>query len=211
MFRAALRSAFAECPQCRQKNVALVLAVALLAVAARVAGPAGVAGVDRRRRGRPRAPPCTPRSRGVGRRPSPRCLARVLGPNRCPIADARQVFDGDPATGAFGQADDRLADAVVLVAAEVRLSLRRRRLSLLLRPLGPLASGAASGLRWCASSDRLDGLARVGVAVAVGGDVDDAQVDAEHVGRRRPGRLRAGRSCRAGRTCPAGGPGRPAP
>src|SRR5262245_23991243 len=55
--------------------------------------------------------------------------ARVSGPlpgtNLCPIADAVQVFHGDPASGAFGQGDDGLRDAVVLVTAEPGFAARQ--------------------------------------------------------------------------------------
>src|SRR5262249_40896546 len=50
-------------------------------------------------------------------RPSREPMARVAAPSREPPADALEVFRRDPATGAFGVLDDRLADPVVLVAA----------------------------------------------------------------------------------------------
>ena len=54
----------------------------------------------------------------AGRTPSPSCGSVRFASSRCPVADALEVFDGDPAPGAFGLLDDPLADHVVLVLPE---------------------------------------------------------------------------------------------
>jgi hypothetical protein len=57
----------------------------------------------------------------LGERPSREPILRVTAPSRDPVADALEVFEGDPASGAFGGLDDLLADDVVLVPAEPSL------------------------------------------------------------------------------------------
>jgi hypothetical protein len=51
-------------------------------------------------------------------RPTREPIASVPTPSRCPVADAFEVFEGNPAAGVFGGLDDRFADAMVLVPPE---------------------------------------------------------------------------------------------
>src|SRR5438874_13781559 len=87
-------------------------AVALVDAAAGGTGAAGVSGIDGDER--------QPRVRGlVGQegaqlveRPGRENRTLLLG-SRDPGANIGQVFDGDPAPGAFGSGDDLLGDAMV--------------------------------------------------------------------------------------------------
>ncbi len=52
----------------------------------------------------------------------PTVVRSALGPiNRCPRADMRQFFDGNPASGVFGLPNDNLADPVVQIGSKPRL------------------------------------------------------------------------------------------
>src|SRR5207247_2506820 len=109
-------------------------------------------------------------------------VARSLPPsNRDARADALEVFQSDSATGVFGGAHQRLADAVVRVPLEARLlpsqglefAFGRARLAAL--QIKSAMSESAPLL--------LDALAGVDGGIGVCGDVDDAQVDPEKVVR----------------------------
>src|SRR5216110_6405 len=55
----------------------------------------------------------------------PSAVSRALAlPNRYPVANPLEVFEGDGATGVFGLRDDALADGVVDVGAEAGLPTR---------------------------------------------------------------------------------------
>src|SRR4051812_1040759 len=43
-------------------------------------------------------------------RPTAQPILRITAPGRNPLADAREVFQGNPATGALGGLDELLAD-----------------------------------------------------------------------------------------------------
>lgn len=113
---------------------------------------------------------------GPSRMPRP-----VSGPNRCPIADALEVFEGNPAVGALGQPDKLVADAVVLVPPVICLASGH---PLELTP-GALGAGLLVGPSGfvATATDLLDGLARVGVAVGIGGEMDDPEIDPKEVFR----------------------------
>lgn len=110
----------------------------------------------------------------------PRMLDATLSlPNRDPAADTPEVFEGDAATGVFGLRDQPLRDGVVHVAGEPLLLPP----TLLQQALGGFG---ALGLEprpqfGVASPQPVDLAAGVGLAVRVGGDVDDAKVNAEPV------------------------------
>src|SRR4030088_125219 len=116
----------------------------------------------------------------LGERPGVRVRALRL-PNRYPAADPAQVLELDPAVGAFGFADDGLADHVVDVPGEPGL------------PAAPLAQQPLRGLGSLglqplaelpvAGPDGTDRLAAVGGAVGVGGQVDDAEIYPEPFSR----------------------------
>lgn len=98
---------------------------------------------------------------------------------RNPAADVLEVFEHDAASGAFGSRDERLRDAMVDVTLEPSLTARQG-----FEP--PFRSLGASFLqsRSAASKlgpDLLDGLARVGVAVAVCRQMGDTEIDAEPI------------------------------
>ena len=62
-----------------------------------------------------------------------RMLGPVLGPNRCPLADAREVFEGDAVAGAFGRVTILLVMRWLLSAKprSGRFIFRSRRLAVL--------------------------------------------------------------------------------
>src|ERR1700730_12693441 len=121
-------------------------------------------------------------------------VARSLPPsNRDALADALKVFQGNSATGVFGGAHQCLADAVVRVALEARL-LSAQGLELAFgRPcLATLQIASAVGE---GATLLFDARAGIDNGIGVGGDVDDAQVDAQkvvHVNRRNIGHLERG-------------------
>ena len=108
----------------------------------------------------------------------PRVQRAPLGlPDRYPIADAVEVFDGNAASGALGLTDEMLADAVVGMAVEVLLlssklsevSIRGFRAPVLER-LAELGGAVSGGV---------DGCSRVALSVGVDRDVSDTKIDAE--------------------------------
>lgn len=112
-------------------------------------------------------------------RPAGKLIASVSAPNREPVADTAEVFNGNPATGVFSSGDDRLADAVILMAAESGFLIADPR-QLLFRAFG-VSFLEALPLEVVLATDRLDGFSRIGVAIAVGRNLGDAQVHPEEV------------------------------
>src|SRR6266852_7153696 len=107
-------------------------------------------------------------------------VARSLPPsNRDALADALEVFQRQPASGVFGGAHQRLADAVIRVALEARLlpsqelefAFGRACLAAL-----QIASAVGEGAPLL-----FDPRAGIDAGIRVGGDVNDAQVDAQKV------------------------------
>ncbi|HMN10687.1 MAG TPA: hypothetical protein PKD55_00005 [Bellilinea sp.] len=104
-------------------------------------------------------------------------LSPVRLTSRYPVADARQVLDGDPASGVFGALYKLLADAVVHVSgkavffAAALLEQAFSRLRALLLELRPQAGVAVT--------QAVQVGAAVVVAVAVSGDVRHTGIDAE--------------------------------
>src|SRR5205807_1534988 len=106
--------------------------------------------------------------------------------NRCPVSDAAQVLDGDPASGAFGSGDNLLADDVVNVGGAA---------CFLLAPLDEKATGTARAELLESLTDAAGTFtsaaqlsARIKSSVAVRRDVLDAQVNAQEtlgIGHRR--------------------------
>src|SRR5229473_2771000 len=108
----------------------------------------------------------------------PVCVARSLPPsNRDALADALEVFQSDSATGVFGDAHQRLADAVVRVALEARLLPAKGlefafgRGCLAALQIAPAVGEGASLL--------FDARASVNGGIGVDCDVDNTQVDAQ--------------------------------
>ena len=118
-------------------------------------------------------------------------VARSLPPaNRSPVADAREVFQGNPAPGVFGGAHQSLADAVVRVGLEARL-LPSQRLQFPFGRACPAALEIAATVYEGASLP-FDLLAGVDGGVGVYSNVDDSQIDAEivlHIARRNIGHV----------------------
>ena len=107
-------------------------------------------------------------------------MARSLPPsNRDPLADALEVFQSDSASGVFGGAHQRLADAVVRVALETRL-LPAQGLEFTFGGARPATLQIASAVGEGAPL-LFDTRAGTDGGIRVGGDVDDAQVDAQKV------------------------------
>lgn len=95
-----------------------------------------------------------------------------------PLADVRQILDGNREAVAFGVRNDLLGDTMVHVLAKAGLLPAE----LLQAPLGGFAastlqSGATTSI---VLASGLDGVAGVRTAMAIEGEVDDAEVDAEH-------------------------------
>ncbi len=108
-------------------------------------------------------------------------------PEPYPFANPLEVFQGNTAPGALSLGYDAFADTVVEVVGEAPLFARKLfqttlgRLGALLLQLLPESPVAVS--------DRVQVLARVGLAVRVGGDVDDTQVDPQEALRVKDGRI----------------------
>ena len=157
-----------------------VLPVGLLAMPARTASAAGVAGVN-----------------GNDRHPDGKCLVghecaelverptlhatslRLASGGPCPYP--RQFLNGDGALRVFGLGDDSLRDDVVFVGSESTLLLpdlaepTTCRLGAALVQTLPTLAVAFANL--------IDLRAGEGLPVGIDGEVDDAHIDPDHVGR----------------------------
>src|SRR6266852_1785847 len=121
-------------------------------------------------------------------------VARSLPPsNRDALANALEVFQSDSASGVFGGAHQRLADAVVRVALETRvLPAQGLEFAFGRARLAALQTASAVGKD---PPLLFDTRAGIDGGIRVGGDVDDAQVDAKkvvHVSCRNIGYLERG-------------------
>src|SRR5713226_8707663 len=107
-------------------------------------------------------------------------VARSLPPsNRDALADAPELFQCQTASGVFGGAHQRLADAVVRVTLEARLlSTQGLKFAFGRACLAALQIASAVGE---GAPLLLDARAGIDGGIRVGGDVDDAQVDAQKV------------------------------
>ena len=106
--------------------------------------------------------------------------------NIYPIADTREVFKGDPASGAFGLLDDALRDGVVDIGAEPGIQPGETFEMF-------LGTARAARLQRGAKfqktlSDGFDVCAAVRFTVRVGGDTNDAEVFAEELAPEWPPR-----------------------
>lgn len=104
-------------------------------------------------------------------------VASLLPASPDPRADAFEVFDGDPAPGAFGRSDDLLGDNMVRVLGEAML-LHPALAKQTLRALGSLSLKPTSQIDR-AAANAVDVRAGEMFPLARGGDIDDADVDAE--------------------------------
>src|SRR5262245_5981397 len=103
---------------CLAVEFGLSLPVGAFAVAAFVAGLTGVGRVDELDQHPRQLRLVDEEGAELRERPAPQPILRIAAPGRNPLADAREVFQGNPAPGALGGLDELLADDVVLVAAE---------------------------------------------------------------------------------------------
>ena len=121
-------------------------------------------------------------------------VARSLPPsNRDALADTLELFQSDSAAGVFGGAHQRLADAVVRVKLEARL-LSSQGLEFAFGRACPAALQIAPAVGETAPL-LFDARAAIDGGIRVGGDVADAQVDAEkvvHVSRPNIGHFERG-------------------
>lgn len=112
----------------------------------------------------------------------PTVVRSALRPlNRCPIADMRQIFDGNSAPGVCGLPNDSLADPVVQVGGEARF---------LPAPDAQQTSGGFGPLFLEVAPKSGVSFAKVGVMgtaerlpIIVGSDVSTAEINAEIFGR----------------------------
>ena len=119
----------------------------------------------------------------------PTCVPRSLPLTKpYPFTDSLEVFKGDPARGAFGRRNDSLRNNVVCLPPKASLSARNA-LKLAADRAGafPFAFSASRSLlerapqQVEALSTRFDAITGMQIAVAGGGDVRDAEIDADEV------------------------------
>ena len=106
-------------------------------------------------------------------------LSPLAPSNRCPLANTRQVFQANSATGAFCLFNNPLGDHVVHILRETALFAS----ACLEQPLGrfrTLLLKLGSQFR-LAPTQVVDLCTRVGFAITVCGDVDDAQIDTQRI------------------------------
>jgi len=105
------------------------------------------------------------------------CSLRLT--SRYPLADTRQFFNGNPASGVFSLCNDLFADNVVYVFGKALFFARQflETATCGLRAFGLQLSAQLAVTK----AHRLDGLALVNGSVAVGGDVGNAQVNAQEI------------------------------
>lgn len=109
----------------------------------------------------------------------------------CPVAEALEVFEGNPAPSAFSLGNERFGNDVVDVPAKARLMPRK---GFELAPDGFGAKSTALATGCCllerpalvvqTHAARLDAFPGVPIAIAVRGDVRHAEIDAQKVRRR---------------------------
>jgi len=125
---------------------------------------------------------CLVREKGreLVERPARQLVLSVSAPSRDPSPDAFEILDGNAAAGALGGLDDRLADAMVLVLAELGFLAGYPHQFLLGSPGSfPLESLSLDVVLAADSFDRLAAMP-LGV-VARGGDPGDPHVYADEV------------------------------
>lgn len=153
----------------------LALSVAFRYMAAAVAGPRGVAWVYEHHRDASSLRLVADERSELSKTPVVLSCPLPFS-NRHPVAYPGQIFQNNRGLRVFGVLNKTLGDAVVYPSLKARLFARHafeatlgafaaRRLIGLARRVAPFALG-------------FNGLARVGVAIGVGGQVDDAQIDA---------------------------------
>ncbi len=165
---------------CLAFELGLALAVSTLTMTTPITSLAAIRGVDEFNRDSSKLCFVDDETTHLSVRPRSKPIARIATPSRDPFADAIEVFDGDPTTGAFGGVHDLLADHVVLVTAK-SCFLVADTFHLLVGVFRSLASQPLP-LSVVLLADLLDIGSRVVLAVAVGGQINDPQVNPDKVG-----------------------------
>lgn len=103
----------------------------------------------------------------------------LVAPGRYPAADALQLFEGDPASGAFSIHHDSLGNAVVGVFLEPRLLSGEVAQS----PLGCLGAALLKSIPalLVVAALPFDSGPGIDLAIAIGGQRDDAEINAQPV------------------------------
>ncbi len=112
----------------------------------------------------------------------PTVVRSVLRPlSRCPLADVRHVFDGNPAPGVCGLPNDSLADPVIQVGRKARFLPA---LGVQQSPggFGPFPSEVAPKPSMATPEAGIVGAAER-LAITISSDVTSSEIDAEILGR----------------------------
>src|SRR3984885_15210926 len=159
-------------------KLVLSLSVPLVDMSAGRAFSAGVARIDSYNRHTHHLGFVFDEASKLGERPTAQ-NGTLLFPNRYPVVDALQLFQGDSALGAFGFSSDLLQDAVIHV---------RSKASFFATELLELPSGAARALllqfraqRTSAIANLVDLPSRQLLAIGGGGDGFDAEINPRKV------------------------------
>ena len=116
----------------------------------------------------------------LGERPT--VVRPVLRPlSRCPLADVRQVFDGNPAAGVCGLPNDSLADPVVQVGRKARF-LPAPGVQQSPGGFGPFPLEVALKPSMAAPEAGIVGTAER-LAITISSDVPSSEIDPEILGR----------------------------
>lgn len=102
-------------------------------------------------------------------------------PNSCPFANVGQVFQPNPASGAFGFGNDALADAVILMTAKTTFT-RPKAFEDSLGGLGSFLLKVLAGLAET-TANRFCLLTREGLPFAGSCYLNDAEIDADEICR----------------------------
>jgi hypothetical protein len=178
MLIAALTSAWSAKPHCRQANLSWGLSVLLGGMPRVRALAAAVAGIDRDQENTCQRSLLAQKGAKLVERPTAQS-GTLLFPNRYPVVDALQLFQGDAALGAFGFGNDLLQDAVIHVSSKA---------SFFATELFELPFGAARALllqfraqRTSAIANLVDLASRQLLAIGGGGDGFDAEINPKKV------------------------------
>ena len=168
-----------DVPTTSTKKLRLTPSIAFLRMPTGKTSLAGVAGIDQYH-----GDPCPLRLIGqegtqLGERPIALSGALLRTPNPCPRADARQFFQGDGALRALGGSNKTFAQNVVGVALKAALPTGQLTETALGRQGATRLKVRAILLETLAGV--LDALAGVDCAIAVGGDVRHAEVNAKRI------------------------------
>src|SRR5262249_36068598 len=97
-------------------ELGLALSIGILAMTAHRTSPGRAPGINRHEGAPSQFRFVGKEAAELSERPARESIASVGATSRYPLADALQVFQGDPTTGAFDFLDDRFADDMVRVS-----------------------------------------------------------------------------------------------